>query len=77
MDKQQTALEWLIDQTRLPEWHSLKRGEILDQAKEMEKTQIIDAYNQGCRDGEMEVEKFEGDIANFSDAKLYYERNYK
>jgi hypothetical protein len=34
-----TAVEWLEQQTRKPEWHSLKRGEIFEQAKEMEKEQ--------------------------------------
>jgi hypothetical protein len=48
--KQQTAVEWLEKQTRKPEWHSLKRGELFDQAKEIEKNQIIINYNQGCID---------------------------
>jgi hypothetical protein len=39
-----TAVEWLEEQTRKPEWHSLKRQDILEQAKEMEKQQIIDAW---------------------------------
>lgn len=43
--KQQTAVEWLIEQTRKPEWHSLKRQDILDEALEKEKQQIIDAYD--------------------------------
>jgi hypothetical protein len=51
-----TAVEWLEEQTRKPEWHSLKRQDIFDQAKEMEKEQIGDAYergfNQGYRDPE-------------------------
>jgi hypothetical protein len=34
-----TAVEWLEEQTRKPEWHSLKRQDIFDQAKEMEKEQ--------------------------------------
>ena len=38
----QTAVEWLVEQTRKPEWHSLIRGEIIEQAKEMEKKQIVD-----------------------------------
>jgi hypothetical protein len=41
--KQQTAVEWLEKQTRKPEWHSLKRGDIFEQAKEMEKEQIEQA----------------------------------
>jgi hypothetical protein len=47
-----TAVEWLEEQTRKPEWHSLKRGELFDQAKEMEKKQIIDAHgNQTKKSG--------------------------
>jgi hypothetical protein len=42
-----TAVQWLIEQTRKPEWHSLKRGDILEQALEMERQQIIDAWESG------------------------------
>lgn len=37
--KQQTAVEWLVEQTRKQEWHSLQRGEMIEQAKQMEKEQ--------------------------------------
>ena len=50
-----TAVEWLEEQTRKPEWHSLKRQDILEQAKEMEKQQIIkakDCWFEDERDGE-------------------------
>jgi hypothetical protein len=43
----QTAVEWLEEQTRKPEWHSLKRQDIFEQAKEMEKQQIVKAYKDG------------------------------
>ena len=43
----QTAVEWLIEQTRNPGWHSLKRGDIIEQAKEMEKEQIEKSFNEG------------------------------
>ena len=62
----QTAVEWLFQQLwETPKdkltWHS-----ILEQAKQMEKEQIIDAYdkgefNQGCNE----------------DAEQYYNENYK
>jgi hypothetical protein len=45
-----TAVEWLEEQTRTPEWKSLKRGDIFQQAKEMEKQQIINAYYTGNDD---------------------------
>ena len=41
-NKQQTAVEWLEKQTRKPEWHSLKRGDIFEQAKEIEKERMIE-----------------------------------
>ena len=47
-----TAVEWLEEQTRKPEWHSLKRQDIFEQAKEMEKQQIIEhgvrCYSNCC-----------------------------
>ena len=46
-----TAVEWLEEQTRKSEWHSLKRQDILEKAKEMEKQQIIDAYVAGDVNG--------------------------
>jgi len=46
-EKELTAVEWLEEQTRKPEWHSLKRQDIFEQAKEMEKEQIKDAHIKG------------------------------
>ena len=73
MSKQQTAVEWLEQQTRKPEWHSLKRGDIFEQAKEMEKEQMDkvagDWWNEGAsymHDGGRRYESFE----------QYYEETY-
>jgi hypothetical protein len=44
MDKKQTAVEWLIEQIQTFEFTHLDRNRILDQAKAMEKEQIIDAF---------------------------------
>jgi hypothetical protein len=41
----QTAVEWLVD--NLHYLHSTKWDDIVEQAKEMEKEQIVDAYNEG------------------------------
>jgi len=42
----QTAVEWLVEQFQ--EWNSPRKWkEIIDQAKQMEKQQIIDAYDDG------------------------------
>ena len=38
----QTAVEWLEQKMRKPEWHSLKRGDIIEQAKEMEEQNTIE-----------------------------------
>jgi len=40
-NKQLTVVEWLEKQTRKPEWHSLKRGDIFEQAKEMHKKEMV------------------------------------
>lgn len=88
--KQQTSVEWIeyelgrrqgiIDSE--PEglvkqsMYANLYVDLFDQANEMEKQQIIDAYNEGYREGELDGEKFEGDISKFSDALLYYKRTY-
>jgi len=42
-----TAVEWLEEQTRKSEWHSLKRQDIFQQAKEIEKERMKDAWDDG------------------------------
>jgi hypothetical protein len=42
-----TAVEWLEEQTRKPEWHSLKRQDIFEQAKEMEMKHLAQAFDDG------------------------------
>lgn len=44
--KKQTAVEWLLGQISLNGF----QAKHIQQAKEMEKQQIIDAYNQGSDD---------------------------
>lgn len=62
----QTAVEWLIEQwpileSQLPPW-------LIDQAKAMEREQIIDAHKQG--------EEF-ALVMNMPDSKEYYDITYK
>ena len=45
MEKKQTALEWLIEVLNLKGYE-----QTLNKAKQMEKIQIIDAYNAGLED---------------------------
>jgi len=74
----QTAVEWLIDQ--LTEYNYLWLTDkpddmvaflsIIPQAKEMEKQQIMDAYDAGLFDGSM-------DDVNDRIYKQYYNETYK
>lgn len=48
---QQTAVEWLAENIHL--LHSLKWNDIIEQAKAMEKEQIIDAFDTGTIDDNM------------------------
>jgi len=67
----QTAVQWLIEQTRTPEWKSLKRSDILDKAIEMEKQQIVDAYLDGTLQFDNAAE-----IVRPKEAPMYYNENY-
>jgi hypothetical protein len=49
-NKQQTSVNWLIEKVKSKEWQDMyiwHKEDVFNQAKEMEKQQIIDAYNQG------------------------------
>jgi hypothetical protein len=48
MEKQQTAVEWL-EEKLLDLFIDNLPFKLLDQAKEMEKEQIIDAFGVGCQ----------------------------
>jgi hypothetical protein len=69
-----TAVEFLIEQFKIPNSDSYI-SKTFKQAKEMEKQQIKNAYNQGYRDG---TDEGSGkDISLFDDANLYYNDTYK
>ena len=47
---EQTAVEWLLNEIKAKDWWYLPQSmkdEIIDQALEMEKEQIIEAYSNG------------------------------
>lgn len=48
-NKKQTAVEWLVDKLMKGEYIN-SSNELVEQAKQMEKEQIIDSYCQGCAD---------------------------
>jgi hypothetical protein len=60
----QTAVEWLVEQ--ICGDHTSEWQEQIKQAKEMEKEQIIDAWDNGCED--------DGIIDN---AEQYYNETFK
>jgi hypothetical protein len=45
----QTAVEWLVSHLNKQEWFTYKQNEYINQAKEMEKQQIIDACNSNLK----------------------------
>jgi hypothetical protein len=61
--KQTTAVEWLVNVVQSCIAPNFIPKEIVEQAKEMEKQQIIDAYNEGgCNwDSELEAEQYYND----------------
>jgi hypothetical protein len=63
----QTAVEWLVEKMRQPNWMSIPTTEWIKQAKEMEKEQIIEAYNTSflLRD------------KPYSTAEKYYKETYE
>lgn len=62
---QTKTLKWIVQQ-------------IKNRYLELEKKQIVDAYNQGFRDGESieDTIKIKGDIANFAEAEQYYNSTF-
>jgi hypothetical protein len=66
----QTAVEWLEEMMNVNGNISVYFQEILDQAKEMEKEQIMDAYDAGLFDGTM-------DDVNDRIHKQYYNETFK
>ena len=58
----QTAVEWLAEQMQHPELHN----PYIEQAKAMEREQIVDAYWKGCQNWD-----------NDKEAQHYYNETYK
>jgi hypothetical protein len=72
----QTAVEWLEEQMKtwgnLPIW---MRDDIVKKAKEMEKEQIINAWDNGYDKGTRDrIEKISNPVGN---AEQYYNKTYK
>jgi hypothetical protein len=73
MSKQQTAVEWLIEQLKKNEnirWRGAPVSELTEQAKAMEKEQIMSAFISGDL---FSADYFDG-INN--EGENYYNQNY-
>ena len=75
----QTAVEWLMQQLPTIDKYDPYYQNLFTQAKAMEKKQIIEAYEQGYRDGETNSNtvNYGIDISKFADAKIYYNETFK
>ena len=60
----QTAVEWLVE--KLDQNFDYVADTLIEQAKEMEKEQIVEAINYGC-----------SDWGSFKDGREYYNETYK
>jgi hypothetical protein len=70
----QTAVEWLQNELFTEEYMRNNLFEIFEQAKEMEKQQIIDAYVDGFK----ECEKIHEEVFFIQDlSEQYYNENFK
>jgi len=69
-----TAVEWLIEQFNTVEFIYDDRSKILEQAKEMEKQQIIDACSTNYIDGDF-IERAINN--NNSIGEQYYNETFK
>lgn len=70
--EKQTAVEWLVQQLPLIQQEGLRDN--IEQAKEMEKQQIIDAWQRGFDWGQSLAEQ--GHETTLIDAKHYYNETY-
>lgn len=70
---QQTAVEWLVDNLpqRFKNAMLISGKEIIEEAKQMEKEQIINAWRNGDNDSMYEPEQLD------EQAELYYSETYK
>ncbi len=73
-NKQQTAVEWLNEQLQNNVHHTIRIPlDIIQQAKEMEKEQIMKAISAGCRDG---IFYANGEQLIYKSPEQYYQQTY-
>jgi len=81
-NKKQTAIDFAVEKLEklIPSGHQIIISIILEKAKEMDKQQKIEAYNQGYRDCENDASNIHlsiGDIEEYSNAEDYYKETYE
>jgi hypothetical protein len=69
--KKVTAIDWLLEQLKINNYISDNAHWLIDDAKKMEKQQIIDAWNNGQSDGVSVVSQ-----QLYEPAKQYYNETY-
>jgi hypothetical protein len=78
MNKQQTAVQYLMDKLYDPSYDIKKQIKWFEEAKQMEEEQIKAAYNKGYQDGEIDsLDAKDGDVQSFDDAENYYNETFK
>lgn len=76
-EKELTAVEWLyIQVVNFPTMGNLRTNieKLVEEAKKMEKEQIIEAHFHGCERGEMFNNEYRAFI---TDSKQYYNETFK
>ena len=73
-ETKQTAVEWLYNELTKVWYDNKSSREILEQAKEMEKQQISQAYEEGTHD-EYVYQVFHAENLR-KDGEQYYKENY-
>jgi hypothetical protein len=71
----QTAVEWLAKEL-LREHPVLTNHDAIQQAKEMEKQQIVDAYENGIQEGILRYSSEEYNLEYYNTAEQYYNETF-
>lgn len=75
MENKQTAVEWLVEKIQKAKpWD--KFDTLVEQAKEMEKEQIIEAFDEGKSDGYKTAREWD-EMVIFSNSEQYYNETYE
>lgn len=76
-----TAIEWLVEELNqkihiipMDKWDKIR--DLVQKAKEMEKEQIIDAFDEGKSDGYKTAREWD-EMVIFSNSEQYYNQTFK